>query len=86
MFPSDLPESVPLLTGLQTSYKAGEPVRVNCTSPLSMPAATLEWHVNGEMVVRTYKYTLPLLNKGSFIIKNNSLFANIKCIEYKQSR
>ena len=48
---SDLPESAPILEGVKNSYRPGEPVRVTCTSPLSKPAADLEWAINGEKVV-----------------------------------
>ncbi|CAL4122496.1 unnamed protein product, partial [Meganyctiphanes norvegica] len=46
----DLPESAPILTGLKKTYQLGEPVNVNCTSQLSKPAATLEWHINRRKV------------------------------------
>lgn len=46
----DLPDSTPVLEGVKTSYQLGERVHVNCTSPYSKPAATLEWHINDELV------------------------------------
>ncbi|XP_042869281.1 uncharacterized protein LOC122251411 [Penaeus japonicus] len=46
----DLPDSTPVLEGVKTSYQLRERVHVNCTSPYSKPAATLEWHVNDELV------------------------------------
>ncbi len=45
------PDSKPLLTGNDPrGYRVGNYVRMNCTSPNSMPPATLRFYVNNERV------------------------------------
>ncbi|KAF2368891.1 Immunoglobulin V-set domain [Trinorchestia longiramus] len=46
----DLPVSAPVLEGAHTAYEAGDLVNINCSSPCSKPAATLEWFVNEHRV------------------------------------
>ncbi|XP_066953229.1 uncharacterized protein [Macrobrachium rosenbergii] len=44
----DLPDSRPLITGVQRSYNLHEEVRLNCSSPLSYPLANITFFVNDE--------------------------------------
>ncbi|XP_063858748.1 uncharacterized protein LOC135099945 [Scylla paramamosain] len=44
----DLPDKKPLITGVQGSYQMHEDVIVNCSSPRSLPPATLTFYVNDE--------------------------------------
>lgn len=41
------PSEQPTITGLKATYRSGELVRSNCTSPNSFPATKLEWKING---------------------------------------
>lgn len=43
-----LPEEGPRITGGKARYQIGDPVRLNCTSGRSKPAAHLTWFINGE--------------------------------------
>ena len=44
------PEEGPVITGGKSRYKAGDRVKVNCSSYKSKPAAELTWFVNNEKV------------------------------------
>lgn len=46
------PAEKPKISGLKPTYRPGELVRSNCTSPNSFPAAKLEWKINGQPVYR----------------------------------
>ncbi|XP_014250935.1 uncharacterized protein LOC106667494 [Cimex lectularius] len=41
------PMSGPVITGLNSVYKAGDIIHANCTAPPSNPPPTLSWFVNG---------------------------------------
>lgn len=51
--PPDLPDEKPRISGVQGSYQMHEDVIVNCSSPRSLPAATLAFYVNDEQVRQT---------------------------------
>ncbi|XP_076067810.1 uncharacterized protein LOC143040593 [Oratosquilla oratoria] len=55
----DLPESAPVLEGARTSYRLGDRVDVNCTSPLSKPAAALKWYINEELAPSSWLRPFP---------------------------
>ncbi|XP_076032040.1 cell adhesion molecule 1-like [Oratosquilla oratoria] len=57
----DLPERPPVLEGARHSYKPGEEVLVNCTSPLSKPAASLDWYINEELAHPKWLQHYPIL-------------------------
>ncbi|CAO1350406.1 unnamed protein product [Diamesa hyperborea] len=43
-----LPDDGPRITGGKARYQIGDPVRLNCTSARSKPAAHLTWFINGD--------------------------------------
>ncbi|XP_026733283.1 uncharacterized protein LOC113497776 [Trichoplusia ni] len=43
-----LPTNGPVLTGLESTYRLGDDVKVNCTSDRSRPSNKLSWYINGE--------------------------------------
>lgn len=45
---SVLPTNGPVLTGLKSTYRLGDDVKVNCTSDRSRPSNKLSWYINGE--------------------------------------
>lgn len=60
--PPDLPDEKPRISGVQGSYQMHEDVIVNCSSPRSLPPATLTFYVNDEQV--RHHVTLPFLGAG----------------------
>ena len=40
---SDLPDQGPIISGTLPRYKKGDLISANCSSPSSVPAATLNW-------------------------------------------
>ncbi|XP_037088049.1 uncharacterized protein LOC119108561 [Pollicipes pollicipes] len=44
----DLPTSGPAISGGRDSYRIGDLVRLNCTSPPTVPPPTLHWYIDGE--------------------------------------
>ena len=44
----DLPDQGPDIIGGQPRYNLGDRVNVTCISHNSMPAAQLQWYINGE--------------------------------------
>ena len=70
----DLPDSQPILRhnldlskmrGVEgePGYRVGETLEVNCTSPRSQPAATLQWYLNNRRV----RHLLLLTDNAGFI-------------------
>ncbi|XP_076067804.1 uncharacterized protein LOC143040592 [Oratosquilla oratoria] len=59
----DLPDSAPVLEGARTSYRLNDRVDVNCTSPMSKPAADLEWYINGEKASQYWLRPYPVLRE-----------------------
>ncbi|KAJ8913961.1 hypothetical protein NQ315_015199 [Exocentrus adspersus] len=49
-----LPEEGPKISGGRPRYQVGDPVKVNCTSGRSKPAAQLNWMINGEPADPTF--------------------------------
>ncbi|XP_076055879.1 uncharacterized protein LOC143033984 isoform X2 [Oratosquilla oratoria] len=60
----DLPESAPVLEGARTSYQIGDQVHVNCTSPFSKPAASLEWYINDKIAPHSYMRRYPVIHES----------------------
>ena len=47
----DIPaDGKPLIDGLLSRYKIGDPVSANCTSEFSKPAANVSWLINDALV------------------------------------
>jgi len=44
----DLPDQGPLISGTLPRYKKGDVISANCSSISSVPAAKLNWYINGE--------------------------------------
>ena len=44
----DLPDNGPIISGSQPRYNTGDILSANCTSSNSVPAAKLNWYINGE--------------------------------------
>jgi len=44
----DLPDDGPIISGSQPRYNTGDILSANCTSSNSVPAAKLNWYINGE--------------------------------------
>ncbi|EZA56980.1 hypothetical protein DMN91_011564 [Ooceraea biroi] len=42
----ELPSQMPSIQGLKRKYRIGDPLRLNCTSGRSKPAANLTWYIN----------------------------------------
>lgn len=40
----------PVIYNIQSSYRLGDELRINCTSFDSRPGAALSWHLNGDPV------------------------------------
>ena len=49
----ELPKKPPIITGGLKSYQLGDRLELNCTSPRTFPATTLQWVLNGNKVIRT---------------------------------
>ena len=45
---SDLPDQGPIISGTLPRYKKGDLISANCSSYNSVPAAKLNWYINGE--------------------------------------
>lgn len=43
---TELPQQLPVITGVQSRYKHGDTIRGNCTSFNSKPVANLTWTIN----------------------------------------
>jgi hypothetical protein len=44
----DLPDDGPIISGSQPRYNTKDILAANCTSSNSVPAAKLNWYINGE--------------------------------------
>lgn len=64
--PPDLPDEKPLISGVQGSYQMHEDVIVNCSSPRSLPPATLTFYVNDEQVRQTVALMYPQWRNEEF--------------------
>lgn len=56
----DLPDQGPIITGSLPRYKKGDLISANCTSAGSVPAATLNWYINGEEATPSMLVTFPV--------------------------
>jgi len=50
----DLPDKGPDILGGQPRYHLGDAVNVTCVSSDSLPAANLQWYINGEKADRHF--------------------------------
>ena len=57
---SDLPDNGPVITGTLPRYKVGDQISANCTSANSIPAARLNWYINGEEATPAMLVNYPL--------------------------
>ncbi|XP_076047529.1 uncharacterized protein LOC143029064 [Oratosquilla oratoria] len=48
--PSDTPDSRPVITGLETSYREGDRISINCTSHRSRPPALVMWKLQNSTI------------------------------------
>ncbi|XP_076055720.1 uncharacterized protein LOC143033930 isoform X2 [Oratosquilla oratoria] len=55
-----LPNGRPVLTGGEKKYRPGDIVSVNCSVPMSMPAAVLTWYINNQKAQKKYLKEYPL--------------------------
>nr|XP_040574662.1 cell adhesion molecule 2-like [Lepeophtheirus salmonis] len=55
------PKFPPKIKGINSSYRSGDLVEINCTSSDSKPAAKLTWFMNGEPIQSNY--ALPLIKE-----------------------
>lgn len=51
---AELPSQMPSIQGLKRKYRVGDPLRLNCTSGRSKPAANLTWYINDRQVCPNY--------------------------------
>jgi len=57
----DLPDNGPAITGTLPRYKVGDMISANCTSHNSIPAAKLNWYINGEEATQAMLINYPLI-------------------------
>jgi len=56
----DLPDGTPVISGTQPRYKTGDIISANCTSYNSIPAAKLNWYINGEEALSSMLVQYPV--------------------------
>ncbi|XP_054167088.1 endothelial cell-selective adhesion molecule-like [Oppia nitens] len=61
-----LPSQGPSITGIQSKYKLGQIVSLNCTSAKSKPSASLKWYINDQEIGSEYEtiYSTTLHSDG----------------------
>ena len=64
----DLPDDGPIISGSQPRYNTGDILSANCTSSNSVPAAKLNWYINGEEATDEMLIIYPITKnrKGQF--------------------
>ena len=64
----DLPDDGPIISGSQPRYNTGDILSANCTSSNSVPAAKLNWYINGEEATDEMmtSYTAKKNRRGQF--------------------
>jgi len=64
----DLPDDGPIITGSQPRYNTNDILSANCTSSNSVPAAKLNWYINGEEATDAMliPYTVDKNRRGQF--------------------
>ena len=64
----DLPDDGPIISGSQPRYNTGDILSANCTSSNSVPAAKLNWYINGEEATDKMIITYPnkINKRGQF--------------------
>jgi len=64
----DLPDDGPIISGSQPRYNTGDILSANCTSSNSVPAAKLNWYINGEEATDEMLIIYPIKKnrKGQF--------------------
>ena len=60
-FVADLPDDGPIISGSLPRYKTGDIISANCSSRNSLPAATLNWYINGEEATPAMLINYPVL-------------------------
>jgi len=60
----DLPDEGPVITGTAPRYKQGDVISANCSSARSLPAAVLQWYINGEEATPAMLVHYPVLDVG----------------------
>ena len=58
---ADLPDQGPVISGSLPRYKKGDLISANCTSLGSVPAAKLNWYINGEEATQAMLINYPLI-------------------------
>lgn len=53
----ELPSQMPSIQGLKRKYRVEDPLRLNCTSGRSKPAANLTWYINDRQPQKSYVRT-----------------------------
>ena len=61
---ADLPDEGPVITGTAPRYKQGDVISANCSSARSLPAAVLQWYINGEEATPAMLVHYPVLDVG----------------------
>ena len=57
---ADLPDQGPVISGSLPRYKKGDLISANCTSLSSVPAAKLNWYINGQVTPQKHLIEYPL--------------------------
>lgn len=55
------PDDGPIISGSLPRYKSGDTISANCSSHNSLPAATLNWYINGEEATPAMLINYPVL-------------------------
>ncbi|KYN31488.1 hypothetical protein ALC56_14369, partial [Trachymyrmex septentrionalis] len=53
----ELPSEMPSIQGLKRKYRVDDPLRLNCTSGRSKPAANLTWYINDRQPLKAHVRT-----------------------------
>jgi len=64
----DLPDSGPVIEGAAPRYHHGEFLEANCTSPRSLPAASLKWYINNEEATEEMLIHYPLIEEPAELL------------------
>ncbi|XP_068241267.1 uncharacterized protein [Palaemon carinicauda] len=60
----DTPDSRPTISGLEPTYRDGETIALNCTSPRSNPPAKLSWTIDGHDIAEDHLVRYPSSAEG----------------------
>nr|XP_053651961.1 uncharacterized protein LOC128701980 [Cherax quadricarinatus]XP_053651962.1 uncharacterized protein LOC128701980 [Cherax quadricarinatus] len=69
----DTPDTKPKVGGLEASYRDGETISLNCTSPRSRPPATLTWSINGHQIAQEHLVKYPAASEGDPALHTTTL-------------